>query len=309
MSKVVARLSWLLAALAVPAAALGLFWSGSGGPVPFTTARGQLVELYGRGLYHYDTLFGAGGARGTDAVVLFVGVPLLVASTLAYRRAGLRAALLHSGVLLFFLYVYASAALGTVAYNPAFPLYVALFGVSLFAFVSTVAGVDRTALGRTLAAAPRRGPAAFLAVSGLVTLLVWAVPLASALLARRTPERLDSYPTPLTFALDLGVIVPATFVAAVNVRRGAAVGWLVAVPLLVLETMLAPMIAAQTVGQVAAGVSFPIGQVVGPIAGFLTIAVLAGWFLVAILRRPGTPPVRPASAAVAHAGSSGRSRA
>jgi hypothetical protein len=54
--------------------------------------------------------------------------------------------------------------------------------------------------------------------------------------------------------------------------------------LLVLEAFLAPMITAQTVSQLRAGVTFPPGQIVGPIGGFATIAVVAILVIVALLR-------------------------
>ncbi len=53
--------------------------------------------------------------------------------------------------------------------------------------------------------------------------------------------------------------------------------------------MLAPLLAAQTVSQLWAGVTFPAGQIVGPIAGFATVALIAIWVLVAILRNIADP--------------------
>jgi hypothetical protein len=183
-------LSWLIAPLATLAATVGLFWRAGAGAYPTTTIRGEVVRLYGRGLYRHDTLFAAGGALGNDAVVLLLGVPLLVASTLLARRGGLRWRLLHLGVLVFFLYVYSSAALGTVAFNPMFPVYVVLFSASLFATVLAASSIDLGRLARGLApAAPRRGLAVFLAVSGAITLAVWGVPLAGALTRDAIPAR------------------------------------------------------------------------------------------------------------------------
>jgi hypothetical protein len=240
-STTVTGLSWLIAALALPAAAVGLFWRSGDGIFAVVTARGETVELYGRGLYHYDSLFTAGAAHGTDAVVILVGGPLLVLTTLVRRRAAPRVDLLHTGTLLFFLYVYGSASLGTVAFNPMFPSDVAIFSVSLFAVVVAVASVDRTVLAGPL---PRRGPATFLFVSAAVTLLVWGGPMLAALISGAAPDRLDAATTDVTFALDVGIIVPTAAVAGALILRRAPVGYLIAVPLLVLEVMLAPMITA-----------------------------------------------------------------
>jgi hypothetical protein len=208
---------------------------------------------------------------------------------------------LLTGTLGYFLYVYASMALGTVVYNELFLAYVVLFSASLFAFVLTLTGIDRTAMAaRFSAAMPRRGPALFLFASALVTFVVWSTPVVDALVRGMAPARLDMYSTPVTTALDLAVITPAAVLAGALILRFVALGYLLAISLLVLEVMLAPLLAAQTVSQLWAGVSFPAGQIVGPIAGFATVALIAIWVLVAILRNIAEPG--PADSASGHAG-------
>ena len=304
-STIVAGLSWFIAALALVAASAGLLADSQAGPVSFTTVHGQVSELYGGGLYRNDTVFVAAGQRGTDAVTLVLGIPLLVASSLRYRRGSLRGALLLTGTLGYFLYVYASMALGTVVYNELFLAYVVLFSASLFAFVLALTGIDRTAMAaRFSAAMPRRGPVLFLFASALVTFVVWSTPVVDALVRGMAPARLDMYSTPVTTALDLAVITPAAVLAGALILRFVALGYLLAISLLVLEVMLAPLLAAQTVSQLWAGVSFPAGQIVGPIAGFATVALIAIWVLVAILRTISEPgPADSASDHAAHGAS------
>src|SRR5205823_6184751 len=115
-SHAVVGLAALIAALALIAAGTGLFWQDASRPFSFTTLRGQTVEMYGRGLYRFDTRFMGAGNRGTDAVTLVLGIPLLATATLRYRRGSLRSGLLLLGTLAYFLYVYASLALNA-AYN------------------------------------------------------------------------------------------------------------------------------------------------------------------------------------------------
>jgi hypothetical protein len=281
-------LSMGVAAWATVAAAAGLFTGGGAGPVPFVTVRGETVEVYGQGLYRYDTLFAGAGQRGTDAVVLFLGIPLLLGAALRYRRGSSRAGLLLLGTLVFFLYVYGSAALGTVAYNRLFPVYVALFSASLFAVAQLLATVDRTELSDRCDTAPRRGVGVFLLLSGAVTALVWGVPMVAAAVTGASTDRLDSYATDVTHALDLAIITPAALMAGALILRRKATGYLLALSLLVLEAMLTPLIVAQTVSQLAAGVTFTPAEVVGPMVGFVVIAAAALWFLIGLLRAPDT---------------------
>jgi len=188
------------------------------------------------------------------------------------------------GTLVYFLYVYASLALNA-AYNDLFLVYVALFSASLFAVVLAYTSIDLPALeAHFLPSLPRRGPALFMFASGLVTLLIWLGPLLSALVQGQPPALLDSSTTMVTDALDLGIITPATIISGILILRRAPLGYLIACSLLVLEKLLAPMIAAQTVSQIAAGVSYSTGQIGGPIAGFSLLALAAIVVTTALLR-------------------------
>src|SRR5689334_13994700 len=109
-SHVVVGLAALIVALALLAAGAGLFWQDAGRPFTFTTLRGQTVDIYGQGLYRLDTRFKGAGNRGTDAVTLVLGIPLLAVAALRYGRGSLRWGLLLVGTLAYFLYVYASLA-------------------------------------------------------------------------------------------------------------------------------------------------------------------------------------------------------
>jgi hypothetical protein len=284
VSNVLIWLSWLVVVLALVAAGTGLFGQNGGSPFTFTSLRGQSVQIYGHGLYRYDTLFTGAANRGNDAVTLMLGIPLLIVSTLLYRRGSLRGGLLLMGTLVYFLYLYASYGLGT-AFNRLFLVYIALFSASLFAFVLIFTSLDRQVLAaRFTSGLPRRGVAIFMFASGLVTLVVWLQPLLGALLRDAPPPLLGSYTTNITDVLDLGIITPATFIAGGLILRRDPLGYLVACALLVLEIMLAPMITAQTVSQLLAGVTFTTGAIMGPIAGFMVLALAAIWVLVTLLR-------------------------
>jgi hypothetical protein len=275
----------LIGVLALVAASLGLFWQGEGDPVSFTTARGETVTLYGRGLYRHDSLFTAAGYKGQDSVTLFLAVPLLVWATLLYRRGSLRGGLRLAGVLAWILYAYFSMAFGA-PYNSLFLVYVALFSASFFALLLLLALIDLQALpAQVLAGLPRRGPAIFMFAGGLVTLSVWLDPLVGAMMEGRPPDLLGHYTTMVTDAIDLGVITPATFVAGALILRRRPLGYVIAFPLLGLIVMLLPAIALMTVFQVRAGVAFTPGEILGPIAGFATLGLFAVWVGVAILRR------------------------
>jgi hypothetical protein len=117
-------------------------------------------------------------------------------------------------------------------------------------------------------------------------------PLAT-LLSGDTPKRLDTYTTLVTHALDVAIIVPLCLIAAALVRRGDPFGLLLTFPLLGIIVLLGPTFVAQTIGQVRAGVDFSTAEMIGPIAGFGTVAALATWVLISLLRTIDEPAIPP----------------
>src|SRR5438067_8539597 len=233
-SKNVVWLSWLIVALTLVAAAIGLFYQDGGSAFSFTTLRGQLVQIYGQGLYRYDTPITAVGFRAADAVTLVLAIPLLVVSIVLYRRGRLQGGLLLTGVLAYFLYNYGSMAVGA-AYNNLFLVYVAIFSASLFGLVLAFTSFDVQGLPAHFSKGlPRRGIGIFLAVSGVILVLVWLVlSLVPALLLGKAPPEVASYTTFITGAMDEGIVAPALIVAGVLLLRRAPTGYLLAPMLLV----------------------------------------------------------------------------
>lgn len=105
-SNLVIWLSFLIVVLALIAASLGLFWQDGGNSFSFTTLRGDIVLISGKGLYRYDTTLMAMGFKAGDAVTLILGVPALIFSLLRYQRGSVRGGLLLAGTLAYFLYNY-----------------------------------------------------------------------------------------------------------------------------------------------------------------------------------------------------------
>ena len=145
-------LDWLIpliALLAIFAAGIGLFYQDGGSAYTFTTLRGQAVQIYGRGLYRYDTIMTAAGFKGVDVVTLVVGLPLLLVSYVFYRRGSTRGGLLLASTLTYFLYIGASMTF-SAAFNSLFLVYVALFSAGLFAFVTALSMFDMGSLAERL---------------------------------------------------------------------------------------------------------------------------------------------------------------
>lgn len=284
--KLVFVLALLVAALMAVAAIAGI-WPGQGELVRVLSIRGETVELFGRGLYELDTLFRAAGNIGSDIVSLVLAVPLLVVAAFAYRRGTVRGRLLLSGALTWPLYLYATLALGT-AFNSLFLVYVAAFSASLFALVLTIGSLDLATVERRLARLPSPGIGWFLLACGVLTFIVWMMPLVGALAGGVPPGLLQTSATMVTDALDLAIITPLCAAGGILLLTGRlAAGYRIAFPLLTLLCVLGPAIVLQTILQLRSGVVFQPPEVIGPIAGFLVLAAVAVVLVVMILRAVG----------------------
>jgi hypothetical protein len=294
-SRSVIWLSSLVAVLALLSTIVGLFSQGGPGEFAFRTVRGETVQMYGHGIYRYDTLFQAAINRGTDAVTLVLGIPLLVVSVLLNRGGSLRGRLLLTSALASFLYVYTNVALST-AYNNLFLVYVALFAASLFALALAVRSIDLQMLASRFSPhLPRRAPAIFMFAAGVVTAIIWLSDVLPMLLQGQPPKHLDSYTTMVTYVLDLVIIIPASILAGFLLLRRSPLGYLIAFALLGIIVLLAPAIVAQTVSQLVVGVSLTPGEILGPVVGFVILGLVAIWLEVSLLRNTAdTGPSQPA---------------
>lgn len=280
-------------ALGLVSGATGLLWQGSGGTRSVRTVQGSTVEVYGRGLYENDSVFVVGNNFASDLVMVFLAVPLLAIAARMYVRGSLRGKALLLGALGYFVYYGASYALGAVAFNELFLVYVALFGASLFGLIAALSSFDLRGFEERLSP---RWPGIFMLASGAVTLGIWLMEPVGALVSGDAPEKLETRTTLFTNAFDIAVIVPAALVAGALILRRRKLGYVVAFSLLVVEASLLPTIVLATIRQVRLDVTFETGEIVGPIAGFGIFAVGAVWALVALLRHIAPRPLEGAPA-------------
>lgn len=290
ISKHLIWLCWLIALFTLIYAGLGLFWQNGGNPSTFTTLRGQTVDITGRGIYRFDTIFFSAGFRGNDAVTVFLELPLLIIAILLYRRGSIRGGFLLAGSLAYVLYN--SFSLGTsAAYNPLFLLYIATFTSSLFAFGVLWAQFDFSALQKhILSGMPGRGAAIYLFISGIMTALLWLSDILPSLVEGNPPPLLGPYTTAITYFVDLGIIAPLCLLAGFWLLRRNARGYLVGFMLLYILALMGFIVIGQTVFQIVAGVIFSTGQLIGMIGSWLVMGSIAIGFVVNMLRNISEEP-------------------
>jgi hypothetical protein len=274
-------LKWLVPLIFVLAlvAALAGLWPGEGTPYPLTNFRGEEVTINARGLYYWDTVSSAAQMQANDLVTLLLGLPLLAVSFWLARRGSLRGRLLLTGTLGFILYTYISMSFGT-AYNPLFLVYVALFSLSLFAFILSMLSFDLETLPSHFSERlPRRAIAGLLFFAAAFLSVAWLGRIVPTTLGDQTPM-LENVTTMFIQVMDLGLIVPLCVLSGILLLHRSAWGYLLAsVGLLKFLTMGT---AVSLMGLNMARVGVPISPV--EIAIFLTIALVNVAMVIVLLK-------------------------
>jgi len=265
-------------ALTLIAVLMGLL-PGEGQPYPLTNFRGEEVIIHARGLYYWDTVSSVAQMQANDLVMLVLGLPLLSVSLWMTSRGSLRGRLLLTGTLGFILYTYITMCFGA-AYNKIFLIYVALFSLSLFAFILSMMSFDLETLpARFSERLPRGWIAGLLFFAAAFLSLAWLGRIAATFTSGAIPA-LENVTSMFIQAMDLGVIVPLCILSGILLLRQSAWGYLLAsVSLLKFLTM----------GAAVSLMSFNMARVGAPISAVeLTIfpsITLANLVMAALLFR------------------------
>jgi hypothetical protein len=282
-SNTLTLLTLLVAILAAVYAGIGLFSNGGPGAYKFTTLRGQTVEIYGQGIYRNDAAFRAPIFRGTDAVTLFVCIPVLLIALVWYRRGSLRGGLLLTSMLAFFLYNSISLAFGA-SFNNILLLYIASLSLSFFALVLAFMNIDLATLAaRTSPKLPRIWIAIFLFVAGL-SVLVWLMDIVVSLSSGTPPLTLGPYTTEVTYVFDLGIILPTACLAGILVLRRSPWGTLLASILITVNVTIGLVVASQSIMQIMDGIILSSAQYAAYVAPFVTLSIIAMVLIISIQR-------------------------
>lgn len=214
----------LAATLAAIASAAGVALRGDLTTQPFTTVRGDLVDVLAGGVYRFNGKSIAAEGIGWDAVTLFLVVPALLLTLPYLRRGSLRGRLFATGILAYFVYQYFEYAMA-LAYGPLFTLYVAIGAVSLTGIALLLAGLDADELrARITGGFPRRPMIGFGIFMAVLLGGMWLPLIVTTFDATSVPQ-LNGGTTLVVQAFDLGLLVPLGLFTAVAVQRGHVAGY------------------------------------------------------------------------------------
>lgn len=260
-------------------AVLAGLWPAQGTPYPITNFRGEQVMINARGLYYWDTLSSAAKTQANDLVTIVLGLPLLAISFWLASKGSLRGRMILAGTLGFILYTYMSMCFGA-AYNSLFLVYVALFSLSLYAFILSMMSFDlKTLTAHFSEKLPRRWISGLLFFAAAFLAFAWLGRIAATFSPGTIPA-LENTTSMFIQAMDLGLIVPLCLLSGILLLRRRPWGYLLAsVGMLKFLTMGT---AVSVMGLNMARVGVPVSAV--ELIIFPTITIVNIIMVIALLR-------------------------
>lgn len=227
----------------------GIFTNQGPGPYEYESIRGQIVNIYGKGLYQHMSAEVAIQGIAQDYVTLFIAIPLLVLSLFLARKGSLKGRFLLAGTLGYFLVTYLFYLIMGM-YNPLFLAYTSLMGASFFAFIMTLQSFDLNELPTLFPTnTPRKFPGIFLIFNALAIAFLWLSAVIPPLLDGTIyPKSLEHYTTLIVQGMDLGLLLPLAAVSGFLLIQKKPLGYLSGPVYLVFLSLLMTALTAKIIG-------------------------------------------------------------
>lgn len=266
----------LIIVFSIITSAIGLLYTTGGETYDFVNQYGDIVKIYGDGLYAHDSYFMAPIFRGTDFTILFIAIPILISALiLDIKRKGLKNRIFLMSVISLFTYYSASIAFG-VTYNILHLIYIALFSSSFFGLIIAINTLDKEQVKNSIGdKLPIKGIYVFLLLTGISLIVAWLPDIIKSLVLGRSLELIEIYTIQITYVLDMGIIAPTALISLFELKKRSSIGYILIPLLLTVCTVVGIMIPIQTAFQIRGGLSLPIGAIVTKMATFIVLALFA----------------------------------
>jgi hypothetical protein len=235
---------------------------------------GDVVKIYGNGIYAHDSYFKAPISIGTDFTIFLVVVPLFIWSFVQNRKnhtsiTELNLLSIYSVVL----YYAASLSFG-VTYNSFHLLYIALFSCTLFGVFSLVRKIDTQKLGIEAT----KGISIFLVLAGVALIVAWMPDIIPTIFTGESLSLIEVYTTEITYVLDIGIIGPLCLVCLYLLKKKDGLGTVLLAILLKCSIVVGIMMISQTICQIVSGYEAALPVLITKSGSFVLLGGFALYF-------------------------------
>lgn len=261
--------------LSVIASLSGRFFSSGQGEYKFQSIYGEIVTIYGEGLYRYESTQQKLALGVQDTFTLVLAIPLLLLSLYLSLKGSLKGKLLLTGTIGYFLYSYMSYSFLRM-YNPLFLIYVILMATSFFALILCILSYDLEKFSTYVnPKIPVKFIGGFQIFEAIGLLFLWIPFNLKFILDGTIPAHLEHYTTLGYDAIDLGIMVPTLIISAILIIKRRPFGYLLSSILIMQLLTMNTLISVLTIVQVSAGMEIPIVMIaMFPIFTLITLTCL-----------------------------------
>lgn len=277
---VISFLVLMILVVAAFATTAGIFSGKGGDSYAYRSIRGKEVIVYGKGLYKDMSAEVAPQGIAQDWVTLLAGIPLLAFSLWLARKGSVKGRYLLTGTTGYFLVTYLFYTVMGM-YNKWFIGYVALMGLSFYAFVTLLLSFElKTVPALFKPSTPFRATGGFLLFNAIAIALLWLRIVVPPLLdGTIIPVQAEHYTTLVVQGLDLGILLPGAFICGLLWIRRTPLGYLLAPVYFVFLSLLMTALTAKVLAMAFLG--YPVLPVIVIIPAFnlatifCTVAILS----------------------------------
>lgn len=267
-------LCYVIILFAIINSAIGLFYDNAGDPFYVKSVYEEPIKMFGNGIYAHESYFKAPIQKGTDAVTLFICVPLFLYVTVLLKKDNFKLKLFHLGLLSYFLYNAASLAFG-VPYNNLFISYILYFSLTLIAFIFAFSIVNSYEIvDKIKNKFPHKATSIFMVLAGL-SVFVWFIEIIQSLVNGGPISTMGINTTEPTFVIDLGVIAPAAFIGSYMVLKRKQLGYILSVVLLTLNAIIGILVTSQSIFQYKWKVFISVEEFIPYVCIFVVMSIVA----------------------------------
>lgn len=219
-----------------------------------TNHYGDIVKMYGNGIYANDSYFKAAIFLGTDLCVIFIIVPIFIYTYFkdAKKNSNITRLMLMSLYAITFYYA-ASLAFGAT-YNQLHLIYIALFTCSLFGIFQILRTINIDVLNVTVT----KGMKIYLVIGGISLFVAWMPDVIPTLINSSMLPLIETYTTEITYIIDMGIIGPLFWVCLYLINKKDNLGIVILVVLLNTSAIFGVLLAIMCTCQIFSGYHYTI---------------------------------------------------
>lgn len=238
----------LIALFSALAAGFGIFSNFGPGVFEYETIRGQIIQIYGKGIYQHMSADVAIQGIAQDYITLFIAIPLLIISLVGYRKNILKAHFLLAGTLGYFLVTFLFY-LAMGMYNIMFLPYVTLLCLTFFGFFLTMKNLIKIDILNVFSLkSPNKFVGWFLIINSVSIAFLWLNIIVPPLFDGTIyPAELNHYTTLIVQGFDLGLLLPICFVSGILLLKKKSDGYLYATIYLVFLSIFMTALSAKII--------------------------------------------------------------